>query len=263
MHKRRRTNNITKSERTGMLMKQKITKKLLMITFIIGILVFAGVPAEAAGKKEVWVVDSKTSEFDKYKYTYNKKGLLVKDTCVKSNGGIPSYEYVYSGTKISKEIGMLNGEKYYETQYTYNKKGYLIKETAPGFADDYVEKYEWKNGCCVKAPGVSLSYDKNGWITKIDDGNGPARIMAYDKQGYMLTDGEEGRDAMEGRANTYKNGRLVRQAAVDENGEEYAGAYTYKYKKITVPASAVKKVKKQQEWLTDKGGLHFLPLAAF
>lgn len=249
-------------------MKPKRTKKLLMITFIIGILVSAEVPAmraEAAAKKEVWVVDSKTSEFDKFKYTYNSKGLLVKDTCVKSNGGIPSYEYVYSGTKISKQIQLLDGEKHGEIQYTYNKKGYLTKETSG--SEDYA-KYEWKNGCCVKVSQeslssvVSLSYDKNGWITKIDTGTPPARVMTHDKQGYILTDGLEGEDAMGGRANTYKNGRLVRQAEIDANGEEYAGAYTYKYKKITVPASAVKKVKKQQAWLTDKGGLKYLPLAA-
>lgn len=249
-------------------MKQKLSKKLLMITFMAIMLVSAAVPtvqAEAAIKKEVWVLDSKTSEFDKYKYTYNSKGLLVKDTCVKSNGGIPSYEYVYSGTKISKKAEVLDGEKHSEVQYTYNKKGYLTKskEAMPDSADDYTEKYEWKNGCCVKTSGVSLSYDKNGWITKIEDGNGPARIMTYDKHGYMFTDGVEGEDTVEGRVNTYKNGRLVRQASLDQNGEEYAGAYTYKYKKITVPASAVKKVKRQQEWLTDKGGLHFLPLAAF
>ena len=111
-------------------MKQKLTKKLLMITLMVGMLVSAAVPAikaEAAGKKEVWVLDSKTSEFNKYKYTYNKKGLLAKDTCIKSNGGIPSYEYVYSGTKISKKVEILDGKKHNETQYTYNKKGYLTK----------------------------------------------------------------------------------------------------------------------------------------
>ncbi len=246
-------------------MKQKLTKKLLMAVLMIGILFSAAVPemqAEAAGKKEVWVLDSKTSEFEKYKYTYNRKGLLIKDTCVKSNGGIPSYKYVYNGARIKKKVEVLDGEKHSETQYTYNKKGYLAKGTQPGF-DDYVEKYEWKNGCCVKASEVSLSYDKNGWITKIDVGEGAARIMTYDKHGYMATDGLEGEDFKEGRANTYKNGRLVRQATLDENGEEYSIAYTYKYKKITVPSSFVKKVKRQQEWLTDKGGLHFLPLAAF
>ncbi len=246
-------------------MKQKLTKKLLMITLMIGILVSAAVPAtqaEAAGKKEVWVVDSKTSEFNKYKYTYNKKGLLVKDTCVKSNGGVPSYEYVYNGTKISKEVAILDGEKHSESKYTYDKKGYLVKITTPGFIDDNVAKYEWKNGRCVKAQGVLLSYDNNGWIKKIKYGSDPARVLTYDKHGYILTDGLEGEDTMEGRANTYKNGRLVRQASVDENGEEYSGAYTYKYKKITVPASAVKNVKRQQEWLTDKGCLHYLPLAA-
>lgn len=250
-------------------MKQKLTKKLLMIALMAGMLVSAAVPAiqaEAAGKKEVWVLDSKISEFDKYKYTYNKKGLLVKDTCVKSNGGTPSYEYVYSGTKMTKSISILDGEKNSETQYTYNKKGYLTKSktTIPNYTDDSdsVTKYQWKSGRCVKASRTTFSYDKNGWITKIDSGTGSAWIMTYDKNGYVLSDGPEGGD-MEGKTNTYKNGRLVRQAALDQNGEEYPGAYTYKYKKITVPASVAEKVKGQQEWLTDKGSFHSLSLAVF
>lgn len=245
-------------------MRQYLTKKLLMLTLVIGMLVSAAVPeiqAEAAGKIEVWVLDSKTSEFNKYKYTYNKKGLLVKDACVKSNGGIPSYEYTYKGTKILKSFTILDGNKSGGTEYTYNKKGYLTKSTIPSIKEDNT-KYKWKNGRCVKASETALSYDKNGCITKIDSGIGSAWIMTYDEHGYMVSQGAEGGD-MEGLSNTYKNGRLVRQAELDGNGEEYAGAYTYKYKKITVPASAAEEVKEQQEWLTNKGGFQSLPLAAF
>jgi len=245
-------------------MKHKLMKKIITLALMIGILASAAVPtmqAKAAGKKEVWVLASKTSEFNKYKYTYNKKGLLVKDTCVKSNGGIPSYEYVYDGTKISKKFQILNGSKSEEAKYTYNKKGYLSKEVNASDGDMAL-KYEWKNGRCVKTSDTVLSYDKNGWITKIDIGYGSPGIRTYDKHGYMISWGIEG-GGMEGWANTYKNGRLVRQAELDENGEEYAGAYTFKYKKIAVPASVAGKVAKQQDWLTNKGDFQYLPLAAF
>lgn len=250
-----------------MAMKQKLKKKLIMLTLMIGILVSAAAPAmqvKAAEKKEVWVLASKSSEFNKYKYTYNKKGLLVKETCVKSNGGIPSYKYVYNGTKISKIIQILEDSES-ETKYTYNKKGYLVKEVY-GSDKDLFSEYKWKNGRCVKTSDMisdmTLSYNKNGWITKIDTGFGSPLIITYDKYGYMTSQGT-GSDDIEGLANTYKNGRLVRQAELDQNGEEYAGAYTFKYTKITVPASVAEKVKKQQDWLTNKGDFHILPLAAF
>lgn len=245
-------------------MKQKLTKKLITLALMAGILVSAAVPAmrvKAAEKEEVWVLASKTSEFNKYKYTYNKKGLLVKESCVKSNGGIPSYEYAYNGTKISKRFQILDGSRSEDARYTYNKKGYLVKK-ASGSGEDGASEYKWKNGQCVKASYITLSYDKNGWIIKIDTGSGSPGVMTYDRHGYILSRGTGSND-MEGMANTYKDGRLARQAELDQNGEEYAGAYTFKYTKITVPASVVEKVKKQQDWLTNKGNFQTLPLAAF
>ena len=53
-------------------MKQKVTKKLIVFIIMIGILISAAVPAmpvKAEAKKEVWVLATKTSEFQKYKYT--------------------------------------------------------------------------------------------------------------------------------------------------------------------------------------------------
>lgn len=77
---------------------------------------------------------------------------------------------------------------------------------------------------------------------------------------------------MEKQKNIYKNGRLERVyiASYDRDGEEAeidtdndSPALIYKYKKIKVPASYVKQVKRQQEWLTNKGSFQELPLAAY
>lgn len=245
-------------------MKQKVTKKLIVFIIMIGILISAAVPAmpvKAEAKKEVRVLATKTSEFQKYKYTYNKKGLLIKDACVKNNAGIPSYEYIYSGTKISRSFAAHDGSKSEETTYTYNKKGYLTK-AASSDNPASVTKFQWKNGRCVKASNRTISYNKNGWVTKVDGSVGSAWVAEYDPYGYMISMGPEGGEA-EGLANTYKNGRLLRQAALDQNGEEYPGAYTYKYTKISVPASVAEKVERQQAWLTNQGGMNCLPLAVY
>lgn len=114
--------------------------------------------------------------------------------------------------------------------------------------------------------GLTLHYDKNGWITETENGIGASWTMTYDKNGHMLTYGAED-SYTEGFENIYKNGRLARQIQLGGNGEKYPenppDAYTYKYKKIMVPSSVVKRVKSQQDWLTDKGGFQKLPLAAF
>lgn len=264
-YKRNQNDSITKLERTGIAMKQILMKKLITPALLIGILLSAAVPAvrvKAAETKKVWVLASKTSDSEKYKYTYNKKGLLTKNTCVKSNGGMPSYEYAYKGTKISNEFQILEGSRSETARYIYNKKGCLVKAASPE-DKNYDIEYKWKNGRCVKTSDMTLSYDKNGWITKIDFLYGDPGIMTYDRHGYMLSIGGTDSSDREGFANTYKNGRLARQAVLDQNGEEYAGAYTFKYKKITVPASAVEKVERQQNWLTNKGSFQRLPLAAF
>lgn len=90
--------------------------------------------AKAAEKKAVWVLSSKTAYgVNKFNYTYNKNGLLLKEDCVKSNGGIPSYEYVYKGTKIFKRFESIDEFKnVQEDTYAYNKKGQLSKKNMQG-----------------------------------------------------------------------------------------------------------------------------------
>ena len=245
-------------------MKKTFAKKLLTFALLMAMrLSFAAPTAQvkAAGKKTVWVLDSRLSEYGNYKYTYNKNGLLVKNTCSESNGDLPSYEYTYKGTKITKAVS-ITGENKTEARYTYEKKGYLATQTPGGMTD--VTKFKWKNGRCVETTDSLFSYDKNGWIRKADSKavSTSAWVHTFDKYGSIISMSSKSGGVFD-HANSYKNGRLVRQAELDESGEEYPGAYTYKYKKITVPASVVKKVKSQQDWLTNKGGFQYLPLAAF
>lgn len=246
-------------------MKKTFAKKQLTFALLMAMLLSFAAPAaqvKAAGKKAVWVLDTRSSEFDKYQCTYNKNGLLVKYTCLKSDGGLPSYEYTYKGTKITKAMSV-SGDNKTVFRYTYDKKGYLATQTPGGITD--VAKFKWKNGRCVETADGQFSYDKNGWICKADYskmGSTTSWVNTFDKYGYIISMSSKSGGVFD-HANSYKNGRLVRQAELDQSGEEYPGAYTYKYKKITVPASVVKKVKSQQDWLTNKGGFQYLPLAAF
>ena len=105
---------------------------------------------------------------------------MVKESCVKSNGGIPSYEYAYNGTKISKRFQILDGSRSEDARYTYNKKGYLVKETSPGDKDFAIE-YRWKNGRCIEASSRTLSYDKNGWVAKVDDQENAIAVAEFEE----------------------------------------------------------------------------------
>lgn len=172
-------------------------------------------------------------------------------------------------TKGQKFLNVLNrltnSKMYRKIRMHIIKKGSFPKKTCKEYGS--VTTYKWKNGNCVEiSEGLTLHYDKNGWITETENGIGAPWTMTYDKNGHMLTYGAED-SYTEGFENIYKNGRLARQIQLDGNGKKYPenppDAYTYKYKKIMVPSSVVKKVKSQQDWLTDKVGFQKLPLAAF
>lgn len=250
-------------------MKHQFLKKLAVFALAVGMLLPVAAPtvqAKAEKKKEVWVLDTKNKfDFAEFKYKYNKNGLLTEEKCLKGDGEA-STKYTYKGTKISKsfqavrtsasDAGEYDGTG---TKYTYDKKGHLIK------AGDYAN-YTWKNGRIITDGLCFFFYDKNGWITKIGGGESIDNLYSeclfeYDKHGYKISESpEEG--LVYPFVNKYKGGRLARASHAEMNGDEYSPT-TYKYKKIKVPASRVKQVKRQQDWLTNKGNMQLLPLAAY
>lgn len=254
-------------------MKHQFLKKLAVFALAVGMLLPVAAPAvqaKAEKKKEVWVLDTEACKYkntsgdyeDSYKnrYQYNKNGLL---TVVKGNQS--SMKYVYKGTKISKRLNTAlsdSGSYVLDETYTYNKNGRLTKSVRASDSN-YVTKYTWKDGLCIKdalaytGSENDYFYDKNGWIIKLDS-NG-IWTTEYDKHGYIVSESSESAAYL--YKNKYKDGRLASHTELNNGNESIVT--TYKYKKIKVPASRVKQVKRQQDWLTNKGNMQLLPLAAY
>lgn len=250
------------------MMKYKRTRKLIALAVIVGALTFVLAPAisvDAAAKKKVWVLKYCASPWDYHSYTYTKNGLLKKET-IEPNWGknknvFWSASYTYNGEKISKLV--VKGEDYKtEYKYSYDKKERLVRAACQENGDTSDIMYVWKNGHCVKEQNAELpfphiySYNKKGWITKYNYAQDVEKYT-YDSNGYMTAyELESEKDSLTKCTVEYWDNKLSWQG-----DSEYGSSY--EFMEITVPASYVKQIKRQQDWLTNRGGFQLLPLAAY
>lgn len=250
------------------MIKYKRMRKPIVLVVIVGILIstlVSAVPVNAAAKKKVWVLANRVSFRDEYIYTYTKNGLLKKETIEPNRGENKnvfwSASYTYNGKKISKLV--VKGEDYKtEYKYSYDKEGRLVRAVCQENGDTSDIKYVWKNGHCVKEQNAELpsphiySYNKKGWITKYNDAQDVEKYT-YDSNGYMTAyELESEKDSLTKCTVEYWDNKLGWQGDL-----EYGSAY--EFMEITVPASYVKQIEKQQDWLTNRGGFQLLPLAAY
>lgn len=250
------------------MMKYKWTRKLIALAVIVGALIFVLAPAisvNAAAKKKVWVLKYCATPWDFHRYTYTKNGLLKEETIESAisedTNAFWSASYTYNGKKISKLV--VKGEDFKtEYKYSYDEKGRLVRAACQENGDASDIKYVWENGYCVKEQNAELPsphiyfYNKKGWITKHNYAEDVEKYT-YNSKGYMTSYKLEGEDdSLIKYTVEYFDGQLNWQGS-----SEYGSSYDFK--EITVPASYVKSIKKQQDWLTNRGGFQLLPLAAY
>ncbi len=223
-------------------------------------LCMVSVPAYAAKKAAVYVVTQvKSSDgSEKYTYSYDKNGLVKKET---NSGG--SITYSYKNGNISK---MVDKSLYYPTKtrtYTY-KKGKLVKAvekdmgltTTTTYTLDKkgrIKKQTSKNGSDPDTT-ITYKYDKKGLVSRLTSVNTQDKTrlvwsFKYDKKKNMTAFGYTyGSNTMTATyKNSYKNGRLTKR--VEIHPDKTRETYTYTYKKMKVPKSKVKKIKAQQPYL--------------
>ena len=212
--------------------------------------------ATAKKTKTVYVISQITSKSgsETYKFTYTKNGLVKKMT----TGGL-KVTYKYDKKKVSSQKQIDEGEKT-EVLYSYSKKGRL-KKTTQKEADGKktTTKYKYKSGRLVEIQDNStdnvwtLTYNKKGLVKKAvikgkKDSTSTIKYSYNSKKDpkKMICSW----DVTEKISYTYnKHGRktaTVKYSYKDKslNSKE---VYTYKYQKISVPASYAKAIKKQQK----------------
>lgn len=167
--------------------------------------------AEAASKKTVYVITrmyEPGEEHRDYKFTYNKKGQVIKcDNVVFGNT-----TYTYKKNKIRKSIRKSKKGKVLEKdQYSYDKKGRLSRVSiGPGIP--IVQKY---------------SYNKKNQITKCSISLSRDNIIKYSwKKGQITTINNFYNGKSRNQYKYYKNG-LIRSLSRSENG--WTDLYTYVY----------------------------------
>jgi len=251
--------------RQGEIMSYALIRKSAAIAFAFVIATFmafaiTGIDqAQAASKKSVYVVKSITTKTAygsiKTTHSYNSKGLLTKrkgdDKTLQKykykgkklmtfwadggNGAPTNLSYKYKNGKLKSNTDTLNGISH---KFKLNSKGKVKKMTTAWSSTSsssttykyngkgYLKSYKystWKN------IAEKYSYDSKGNVKKstsyMNDNPSQSTVTTY--------------------KNTYKSGRLVKVVKKDEYGNKTTAKITYK--KIKVPSSYKKLVKKQQK----------------
>lgn len=232
--------------------------------------------AQAASKKKVWVITSKTEkEIQHYvsegepaqyvttnstKYSYNKNGLLVK-TSRKGTNLLPlvnSWKYDSKGN-YKKWTSKLKDKKWEKSTFSlkFDKKKRVKR------IDSKQDGYTYENNCAYNGKGrckkfgndVKVSYTGKGYIKKIGNSVTTDKITRNAKGDMTkIKHAGYGSTTTAKIQNTYKSGRLaswtVTAKYAQDNLSETQG--TFKWKKISVPKKLVKKVKAQQRWIADQ-----------
>lgn len=234
----------------------------------------SGVETTASGKTSVWVISGGThlnfhssdevkGDPTPFKITYDKQGLVKKSSNYRM-GSKNSITYTYSGLNLRKSVTRSDDSK---TSFTYkvDGKGRVTKASASNGSEyEYTYGKKGRIAKIIKADAekrittTTYKYDAKGRL-KSETSEGTtykgeayrnSTTYQYDKKGNVkkaLHNQGNGNKYSCGYKNTYKKGRLVEQTYRMYKGT-YA-TYTYEYKKISVPKSAVNMVKTQQRIL--------------
>ena len=243
------------------------TKKVLLTGLMI-LLLLLTMPGTimAAGKKTVYVLTSVTQKSEyirkETKLSYNKKGLLSKATIPSTSLGWPDSKLKasYSSKGILQKVTIDDYTRTITHSFSY-KSGKLSKHTtvtksASNDKSTSTMTYQWKGKAftvTIKEAGETESTatgklnSKNRLLSlttkDIDGALVENRKYQYDSKGFLKSISHDAEKTT--FKNTVKSGRLKKRT--DNNST----AYSFKYKKIKVPSSYVKKVKAQQNYILD------------
>ena len=241
-------------------------KRLLLMTVVVLVLALTmnlGV-GFAATKKSIYVVSSMTvktttsgySNTEKITFKYTKNGLLksyegdnytsgsfkydgkkLKSSEIVRGDGVPSKcKYTWKNGKLTKSRDSNN---YTTVKYKYNKKGLITKLTA---TSDYSTNPVYE---------MTYTYNKKKHVTKEHIGvtdykytyNSKGRLTKYTQGSTVYT-----------FKNTVKNSRVTKIVKKIKGNSDYKVTITIKYKKLSVPSTYVKLIKKQRNYvLMDQG----------
>ena len=236
-------------------------KRLLSVMLAVFILASAIQPIQAKTAnskkmKTVWVIESDSLDSNTYmKCEYNSKGLLSAYTYEMLEGARCEFTYNKENLLIKQDTGLTT------TKYKYS--GNAVKKavvTTPG--GKQTVSYKWKKNntkCTVKYQdyySVVFTFDKNKnmkeYVKKEPIGSRTRTstvTFKYNKKGQLVkTDAGYLVSTLKNKTN--KKGNITKVVITQKIGSrEEKEVWTYKYKKISVPASTYDLVMKQQQYL--------------
>ena len=218
----------------------------------------------AASTKTVYVVSgitvTESGTKTSVKPAYNENGLITKINAVYYNEKI-SDTFKYSGTKVIRHtMKVLTGDHKGQNNSTkYTWKGGKITQRDTSYAGGSKEtlkyKYDSKNRVSKEISdfGTTKFTYKNGHVNKATNGQ-IVYAAKFDSKGNITQWTRKiGKDTI----GTYKatltygkSGRLTKLKATTKPNpmvqKKFTRTLSFKYKKVTVPASAAKKIADQQ-----------------
>lgn len=211
---------------------------------------------QAASKmKTIYVISGITSKSgdESYQFTYNDKGLIKKEV-----NGSQTNTFSYEGKKISEEKQVFGKEKT-KLRFSYDKKGKLTKVvTTETDGKKSTVKYSYKSGKVseFKDGGTgsvwTLTYNGKGLVKKSSikavDGSSSSIKYWYNSKKDLkkMTTSWDVKESLSYKYNKYGRKSVTVKYEYKDKSQNTSEVYSYKYKKIKVPASYVKAVKAQQ-----------------
>ena len=225
---------------------------------------FLAVPGRvmAAGQKTVYVLTSVSlSTGQTTTLSYNKNGLLSKASIPSGSWGVPNKQLKASYDKngfLKKAILSDYNRKFTHTfSYQSGKpaKHTVITKYDSGTKETSVMTYKFKGKTFTSTVKDAKTGEKEATVTgktnsknrllslSVKNTGEPAEKVKfkYDTKGFLKSAAYDTYTIT--YTNTVKSGRLVKMT------EDKSTVYSFKYKKVTVPASYVPKVKAQQNYI--------------
>ena len=235
----------------------RLFRRLPRMTFILILLFMTvlGNTSVQAASKSVYVISkivqavkmpmmiSKSS----HTITYNKNGLVTKVKM--SKGYTYKYKYNKKNQLVQSEYIDINHET---TDLELDKKGRVKQKGSIIFK--YNSKGKLKS---TSNPDNSYTYNSKGQLIKVKLLHDKTTVTyTYDARGMIASEKErfDSRDPIDYTyTNTYdKNGNLKKQIQYEQynfEAKKLSAVTTFTYKKISVPASLVPRIKAQQMYL--------------
>ena len=211
----------------------------------------------ASKKKTMYVISGITTKSgdESFQFTYNNKGLIKKEV----NGSLTN-TFSYKGKKITGEK-QVSGKEKTKLKFSYNNKGKLTKiVTTQNDGKKTTVKYSYKSGKVSNMRDGStgnvwtFTYNGKGLVKKAriiaEDGSSSSIRYWYNSQKDLkkMTTSGDVKESLSYKYNKYGRKSVTVKYEYKDKSQNTSEVYTYKYKKIKVPASYVKAVKAQQKY---------------